>query len=241
MSGARELKDGRILISDAKRAAVYVIDPKAGTTQQIGSAGGGETQYAQPGGFYAGVADTIYLLDRAQARVVVISPTGTLVGTRSIRRKGVTGSSNSDIDFQQVDSRVLSYFVERSFRLNAGWGGDVGLGATTSVRSIASALRYHRPTQAGAEESHADGRARADDARSPRLTSRWMGSRGRRQRRRRTELALSSRLVLTCRQADARTDHLRRRRFPIPRKRRPRSVRRLRNPVHGVGFQTAVD
>ena len=121
-SGARELKDGRILISDAKRAAVYIIDPKAGTTQQIGSAGGGDTQYAQPGGFYAGVADTVYLLDRAQARVLVISPSGTIVGSRSIRQKGVTQSSTADVDFQQVDSHVLSYFADRGLRLNAALG-----------------------------------------------------------------------------------------------------------------------
>jgi len=123
ISGATELKDGRILISDARRAAVYVIDPKTGTTQQIGSAGGGETQYAQPGGFYAGVADTIYVLDRGQARVSLISQTGVIVGNRSIRRKGISGSSDADLDLQQVDSRALSYFLDRGLRLSAALGG----------------------------------------------------------------------------------------------------------------------
>jgi hypothetical protein len=123
VSGARELKDGRILISDAKKAAVFIIDPKAGTTQQIGSAGGGETQYAQPGGFYSGVADTIYLLDRGQARVSVISPSGAIVGTRSIRRKGFSGSSAADLDFQQVDAHGLSYSLDRGGRLAAMLGG----------------------------------------------------------------------------------------------------------------------
>jgi hypothetical protein len=124
VSGARELKDGRILISDAKRAAVFVIDPKAGTTTQLGSAGGSDNQYAQPGGFYAGVADTVYLLDRGQARVLVLTPSGSIVGPRSIRRKGVTESSDSDLDYQQVDVRGLAYFVNRSFRLSAGLGAS---------------------------------------------------------------------------------------------------------------------
>lgn len=141
VSGARELKDGRILISDAKRAAVYLIDPRTGTTQQIGSAGGGETQYAQPGGFYAGIADTIYLLDRGQARVSVISPSGAIVGTRSIRRKGFSGSSDADLDLQQVDSRALSYFTDRGFRLNAAVGATA-VDSTPLVRFDASRQHY---------------------------------------------------------------------------------------------------
>lgn len=123
VSGARELKDGRILISDQTNAAVYVVDPKTGTAQKIGSAGGGETQYAQPGGFYSGVADTIYLLDRAQARFLVISQAGAIVGNRSIRRKGFSGSSSADVDLQQIDSKGLSYFLDRSLRLMAAVGG----------------------------------------------------------------------------------------------------------------------
>jgi len=141
VSGARELKDGRILISDARRAAVYLIDPKSGTTQQIGSAGGGELQYAQPGGFYAGVADTVYLLDRGQARVSVISPTGAIVGTRSIRRKGVSGSSDADLDLQQVDSRGLSYFTDRGLRLNAALGGTA-VDSAPLIRFDASRQHY---------------------------------------------------------------------------------------------------
>ena len=141
ISGAKELKDGRILISDAKRAAVYLVDPKAGTTQQLGSAGGGETQYAQPGGFYAGVADTIYLLDRAQARVLVITPQGAIVGNRSIRRKGVSQSSDADLDLQQVDSRVLSYFPDRNSRL-AAVSGAVKTDSAPLIRFDASRQHY---------------------------------------------------------------------------------------------------
>jgi len=150
VSGAREMKDGRILISDAKRAAVYVIDPKAGTTQQIGSAGGGELQYAQPGGFYAGVADTIYLLDRGQARVSLISPTGAIVGTRSIRRKGHSGSSEADLDLQQVDSRALAYFPDRGLRLMAGRGG-ISSDSAPLLRFDAS--RQHHDTVAVLREA----------------------------------------------------------------------------------------
>src|SRR6185436_17029487 len=77
------------------------------------------TQYAQPGGFYSGLADTIYLLDRAQARFLVISPSGAIVESRSIKRRGVTGSSSADQDFQQLDVRGHSYFIERGGRFAA--------------------------------------------------------------------------------------------------------------------------
>ncbi len=141
VSGARELKDGRILISDAKRAAVYAIDPKTGTATQMGSAGGGDTQYAQPGGFYSGVADTVYLLDRGQARFLVISPTGAIVGPRSIRRKGFSGSSDADLDFQQVDSRGLAYFLDRGARLMAALGA-VSSDSAPLLRFDASSQHY---------------------------------------------------------------------------------------------------
>ena len=141
VSGARELKDGRLLISDQTRAAVYLIDPKTGAAQKIGSAGGGDMQYAQPGGFYSGVADTIYLLDRGQARVSVISPAGAIIGTRSIRRKGYSGSSDADLDLQQVDSRALAYFLDRGSRLSAALGA-VSSDSAPLLRFDASRQHY---------------------------------------------------------------------------------------------------
>jgi hypothetical protein len=113
ISGARELRDGRFLVSDAKRAALFLVDPTTGVAQQIGSAGGDSLQYAQPGGFYSGLADTTFLLDRGLQRILAISSAGRILASRSIARRGTTSSSSSDVDFQRVDARGLVYFLDQ--------------------------------------------------------------------------------------------------------------------------------
>jgi hypothetical protein len=111
ISGVRELRDGRLVLSDAKKAAVYLVDPASGSMTPIGSAGGDQLQYAQPGGFYGAPSDSTLLLDRGLAKVLVLSPTGAIVGWRSIKRRGISESSDDDIDHQRVDGRGLAYFT----------------------------------------------------------------------------------------------------------------------------------
>ena len=122
VSGVYELRDGRILVSDAKHVAVLLVDPTSGAATHLSSAGGDSIQYAQPGGFYAGMADTVLLLDRALARFLVISPSGVIITSRSIKQRGVSSSSDQDVDFQRIDARGLAYFTEqpRGGRVAAG-------------------------------------------------------------------------------------------------------------------------
>ncbi len=141
ISGVRPLRDGRLLLSDAKHAAVYLVDPKTGLARQLGSAGGQSTQYAQPGGFYSGLADTIYLLDRAQARFLVVAPNGSIVESRSIKRRGVSGSSSADQDFQQIDVRGLAYFIDQGHRF-AAITGAVAKDSAALLRFDASSQHY---------------------------------------------------------------------------------------------------
>lgn len=144
ISGVRELRDGRLLLSDAKKAAVFVVDTK-GTMTQVGSAGGDETQYAQPGGFYGAPGDSAFLLDRALAKVLVIAPNGTIGGSRSIKRRGVSGSSDEDVDRQRVDARGLAYFTLRPPFGFTRPGGTV-IDTTALVRF--DAARQHADTVA---------------------------------------------------------------------------------------------
>jgi hypothetical protein len=111
ISGVRELPNGHLLVSDARRAAVYDVDPGTGAVTELGAAGGDERQYAQPGGFYAAAGDTTLLLDRGLAKVLVIDPAGRIVGARSIKQSGITSSSDDDVDHQRVDARALAYFT----------------------------------------------------------------------------------------------------------------------------------
>jgi len=123
VSGVREMKNGQLLVTDAKKPAIYLIDPKSGNSTLLGSAGADSGQYVQPGGIYPGHGDTSFVLDRGQARITLVSPSGALVGIRSIKRIGVTSSSSADVDYQRVDSRGLAYFTDRGGRFAAKLGG----------------------------------------------------------------------------------------------------------------------
>jgi hypothetical protein len=125
VSGVREMKGGLLLVTDAKKPAIYRVDTKTGNATMLGSVGADSGQYVQPGGFYSGRGDTTFVLDRGQARISLVSSTSAIVGIRSIRRVGVTGSSSADVDYQRVDSRGLAYFTERVGRLAAKLGGTV--------------------------------------------------------------------------------------------------------------------
>ncbi|MBC8085719.1 MAG: hypothetical protein H7Z40_00520 [Phycisphaerae bacterium] len=121
-SGVRELRDGQLLISDAKRGNVLLVNPATGAASVLGSVGADSNQYAQPGGFYSGLGDTTLLLDRGQSRFLLISPTGAIITSRSIRRRGFSSSSSADRDLQRLDARGLAYFTEtrQGPRVNPG-------------------------------------------------------------------------------------------------------------------------
>jgi hypothetical protein len=123
VSAARELPDGRVIVTDAVTPAVLLIDPATGAAAAIGSIGAGEQQYVRPGGLYAGSDGSTLLLDRAQARVMVISPAGAFTRTYSIAVRGTQSSSDADRDLQQIDARGFAYFTDRAAALGQALGG----------------------------------------------------------------------------------------------------------------------
>jgi hypothetical protein len=133
ISGVRELRDGRLLLSDGKQAGLWMVDAASGAMTRIGTVGGDELQYAQPGGFY-GSGDTTLLIDRGLTKFLVIAPNGTIVGSRSIKRRGVSGSSDEDIDLKRIDGRGLAYFTERRRRSGAKTAGSKSVDTTALVR-----------------------------------------------------------------------------------------------------------
>ena len=115
VSAARELADGRVLITDAKTPALLILDPRTGATSPLGSLGPGPNQYVTPGGLYGGPDGTTLLLDRGQTRTMTISATGEFKGTKSIAEHGKSGSSDEDIDQQRIDARGFAYFLDNPF------------------------------------------------------------------------------------------------------------------------------
>jgi hypothetical protein len=111
VTAARELPDGRIIVTNARQSTVLMLGPRTGTATPIGQAGGGPDRYAKPGGLYAGPDGATLLFDRGQTRVFTISSRGELQGSRSTARRGVR-TSFDDVDQQRVDAAGLAYFSE---------------------------------------------------------------------------------------------------------------------------------
>lgn len=141
ISGVYELRNGRLLLSDAKGAAVYVVNGVDGSAVRVGSVGGDSLQYAEPGGFYSGTADSIFLLDRGLSKALVVAPTGRIVAWRSIKRRGVTSSSSDDLDHQRLDAHGFVYFTA----MNRFGPQPVG----TIVRDSVALLRFDAARQRG--------------------------------------------------------------------------------------------
>lgn len=126
ISSALELPDGRVVVSDVRTPAVVLLDPATGAATPIGSPGAGPNQYVQPGGLYGGRSGEVLLLDRAQARVMVIGPDGALRRTYSIEVKGVQTVSDEDVDLQRLDARGFSYFTDQFGHLLSGRRSGAG-------------------------------------------------------------------------------------------------------------------
>jgi len=113
ISRIRELPDGRILVSDPKEPALYLIDLVARNRIRLGRRGAGPGEYVRPGGLFAGAGDSTFVLDRGQARYIVVDPTGRIIESRSIRTGSGRSFTDDDVDLQQVDGRGRIYADSR--------------------------------------------------------------------------------------------------------------------------------
>jgi hypothetical protein len=114
ITAVRELRGGALLISDVTNSSLLKLDPATGAASPVGSAGPGDNQYAEPGGFYGGANGTILLADHSGPRALVLSPDGTITGGYRTARRGVRSSSDSDTDQTRLDARGFAYFADRA-------------------------------------------------------------------------------------------------------------------------------
>lgn len=112
ISGVFELPDGRLLLSDFREPALYLVDLRTHTSSLIGRSGSGPNEYQQPGGIYIGTGDTILVLDRQQARVLLVTPNGRVAGMRSVAVQGTSGSSDLDVDRTRLDAVGTPHFLD---------------------------------------------------------------------------------------------------------------------------------
>src|SRR5215213_2184431 len=76
INGVRELRDGRVIVSDVREKTVQLVDLKAGSGTKIGREGSGPGEYAMPMRLLALPGDTSVVYDPLNRRFLVIGPDG---------------------------------------------------------------------------------------------------------------------------------------------------------------------
>ena len=81
IDGVRELKDGRVIVLDARDKAIHVIDLKTKTSKKIGRDGDGPGEFRLPRIFLPIGGDTTLISDMARFRqLLVVTPAGEIGG-----------------------------------------------------------------------------------------------------------------------------------------------------------------
>lgn len=74
VSGAVELKDGRLIVIDGLETQLFVVDFAKGTRTALGRQGSGPGEYRIPAGVFRIRGDTIWTLDAGQMRIAAFNP-----------------------------------------------------------------------------------------------------------------------------------------------------------------------
>jgi len=139
VSGVRELRDGRVIVADAREKTVQLIDLKAGTATKIGREGSGPGEFALPIRLLALPGDTSAVYDPLNRRYLLIGPDGKVGGFASYEAQA-SGSGPIRLTIPRtVDARGRLYSVGPSFNINPN-------GPTSSADS-APILRLDRTTK----------------------------------------------------------------------------------------------
>jgi hypothetical protein len=83
ISAIRELRDGRLLVTDAREKALRIVDFAKGTVEEVGREGRGPGEYASAGRLLAIPGDTTLMHDATGGRMLVVGPDATPVSTYS--------------------------------------------------------------------------------------------------------------------------------------------------------------
>lgn len=74
ITGVRELRDGRVIVTDPRDKVVQVVDLRAGTAEKIGREGSGPGEYAMPLRLFPLPGDSSAVADMLNRRMLVITP-----------------------------------------------------------------------------------------------------------------------------------------------------------------------
>ena len=104
--GLRELRDGRLLVTDWTDEVLLVVDLRTGGVRQLGRKGSGPTEYRLPAALLPLPGDSTLLVDQGNERLAVIGPDLSIVRSFSSHRPGLTHAAVP----RAVDSAGRFYF-----------------------------------------------------------------------------------------------------------------------------------
>lgn len=81
IGGLRELRDGRVIVSDPRDKVVSVIDFRSGSSAGIGREGSGPQEFGMPMRLYTAPGDTTLLFDPLNSRFLIIGPDAKPINT----------------------------------------------------------------------------------------------------------------------------------------------------------------
>jgi hypothetical protein len=91
VGGIRELKDGRVLVSDPLEEALYALDPGLTAAETIARQGQGPDEYRQPDGLLAWPGDSTLMLDLGNGRMTIVGPDYAFTRTIPVVQQEGTG------------------------------------------------------------------------------------------------------------------------------------------------------
>ncbi|MFN8580652.1 MAG: hypothetical protein U0163_06690 [Gemmatimonadaceae bacterium] len=113
IAGVRELRDGRLILLDAKEQRLVVADFAAGTARPIGHSGQGPGEYGRAIRLVSLPADTTWVVDGAGRRVLVIGPDASPRDIITGFGKPAEDSGLTPMSLRGADGRGRLYFTGR--------------------------------------------------------------------------------------------------------------------------------
>ena len=147
VGGVRELKDGRLVVIDARDKIVQLVDFKKGTGTKVGREGSGPGEYALPMRLVPLPGDSSGVYDMLNSRLLVVLPNGkpgNFIVTESAGSPGGPGGGTMRIGGSAprfADARGRLYWTGQPFS-----GGPRDDGPPKSADSV-PVIRYDRATK----------------------------------------------------------------------------------------------
>ena len=132
ISSLRELRDGRVIVTDRREKSLQVLDLGKGLSQPVGRVGAGPGEWGALSPLHALPNDTTLMADAANDRYFIINPDGKAGATFRAPESSLLGDS----DLRGVDEQGRMLLI-RERRSAAAASGSTG---------VADVLRFDRKT-----------------------------------------------------------------------------------------------